>query len=227
MVASQITSVMHAFHDQSQWALLTVGKLLDCGVCCCLKVYNSRQLVYNMFSFLPFIFQTCLYHFKDMLQFKHIELVSSGHWRTAMYPCKWGIVGKKRKTQFKNTFKLKRKTSGFGKMQSTGILLPIALDYSPVTFLIFLLFYFRYQLVAIMETHSIYKWTSLWKIFQARLKRQRESFPLYLFSLLYIHFPLQYSLSWIFFLTSLILTEKLLAKPKLRVLDVSFTEVSV
>lgn len=106
---------------------------------------------------------------------------------------------KKSKTQFKNTFKLKRKTSGFGKMQSTGILLPIALDYSLVTFLIFLLFYFRYQLVAIMETHSRYKWTSLWKIFQARLKRQRESFPLYLFSLLYIHFPLQYSLSWIFF----------------------------
>lgn len=96
VVASQITSVMHAFHDQSLWVLLTVGKLLDCGVCCCLKVYNSRQLVYNMFSFLPFIFQTCLYHFKDMLQFKHIELVSSGHWRTAMYPCKWGIVGKKK-----------------------------------------------------------------------------------------------------------------------------------
>lgn len=113
--------------------------------------------------------------------------------------------GKKRKTQFKNTFKLKRKTSGFGKMQSTGILCYYAysawLQSSHVSnFLTF--FYFRYQLVAIMETGSRYKWTSLWKIFQARLKRQRKSFPLYLFSLLYIHFPLQCSLSWIFFLTS-------------------------
>lgn len=132
---------------------------------------------------------------------------------------------KKEKHNSKTHLSLREKHLDLEKCKAQVYCCPIALDYSPVTFLIFLLFYFRYKLVAIMETHSRYKWTSLWKIFQARLKRQRKSFPLYLFSLLYIHFPLQYSLSWMFFLTSLILTEKSWAKPKLRVLDVSFTEV--